>query len=58
MYTKKEYDYYSALLHESGITDEGQIKTVLDFVYRLAVEAANEYIDHLNKSKDGTETSI
>lgn len=43
MYTKTEYDRYSALLQELGITDEAQISSVLDFVYRFAVIATDEY---------------
>lgn len=43
MYTTTERERYSALLRESGLTDEAQISSVLDFVYRLAVIAADEY---------------
>ena len=55
MYTKQEYDRYAAMLRESGITEEEQIKSILDFVYRLSVIAADIYVENLNKPKDGAQ---
>ena len=49
MYTKQEYVQYAAMLRESGITDEGQIELILNFVYQLSIIAADVYIENLNK---------
>jgi len=56
MYTKLEYVQYAAMLRESGITDEGQIEQVLNFVYRLSTIAADIYMENLNRPKNGTLT--
>ena len=55
MYTKQEYDRYAAMLRESGISEEEQIKSILAFVYRLSVIAADIYVENLNKPKDGAQ---
>ena len=55
MYTKQEYDRYAAMLRESGITEEEQIKSILDFVYRLSVIAADIYVENLKQEDNGTE---
>jgi hypothetical protein len=56
MYTKQEYVQYAAMLRESGITDEGQIELILNFVYQLSIIAADVYIENLNKANNGTLT--
>ena len=43
MYTPQEIERYSAMLREAGITDETQIREVLEFVYRLAGIIADDY---------------
>ncbi len=55
MYSKQDYDRFSAMLRESGITDDGQIQSILDFAYQLAVIAADIYVDNLNQSQDGAQ---
>ena len=55
MYSKQDYDRYSAMLRESGIIDDGQIQSILDFAYQLAVIAANIYKDNLNQSQNGAQ---
>lgn len=50
MYTHQEFERYSAMLRESGITDETQIQKILDFVYRMSVIIADEYEDNLRRS--------
>ena len=56
MYTKLEYVQYAAMLRESGITDEGQIELVLNFVYQLSVIAADVYMENINRANNGTLT--
>ena len=53
MYTKEEYDQYASMLRESGITEDGQIQLILNFVYRLSVIATDVYIENLNQTKNG-----
>ena len=55
MYSKQDYDRFSGMLRESGITDDGQIQSILDFAYQLAVIAADIYVDNLNQSQDGAQ---
>ena len=58
MYTESEYERYSELLRNSGVTDEDQISSILDFVYRLAVIAADEYEDRNKMKENGKEKEI
>ncbi len=43
------------MLRESGITEEEQIKSILDFVYRFSVIAADIYVENLKQEDNGTE---
>ena len=56
MYTKRDYDRYAAMLRESGLSDEGQIEKVLNFVYQLSTIAADIYVENLKGTNNGTLT--
>jgi len=43
MLSKAEIQDYTARLNRLGITDEGSVKAVLDFVYSIAIIAVQAY---------------
>ena len=49
MLSSAEIQDYTARLHRLGITDEAQVKAVLDYIYSIAVIAVQAY--YANKEK-------
>lgn len=49
MLSRAEIQDYTARLHRLGITDEAQVKAVLDYIYSIAVIAVQAYYENKEK---------
>lgn len=49
MLSKAEIQDYTARLNRLGITDDAQVKAVLDYVYSIAVIATQAYYEKENE---------
>lgn len=50
MLSRAEIQDYTARLHRLGITDEAQVKAVLDYIYSIAVIAVQAYYENEEKN--------
>lgn len=57
MLSKAEIQDYTARLHRLGITDEAQVKAVLDYIYSIAVIAVQAYYENKEKYVGQNDTS-
>lgn len=57
MLSRAEIQDYTARLHRLGITDEAQVKAVLDYIYSIAVIAVQAYYENKEKYVGQNDTS-
>lgn len=57
MLSRAEIQDYTARLHRLGITDEAQVKAVLDYIYSIAVIAVQAYYEREEKHVEQNDTS-
>ena len=57
MLSSAEIQDYTARLHRLGITDEAQVKAVLDYIYSIAVIAVQAYYENKEKYVGQNDTS-
>ena len=57
MLSSAEIQDYTARLHRLGITDEAQVKAVLDYIYSIAVIAVQAYYENKVKYVGQNDTS-
>ena len=57
MLSSAEIQDYTARLHRVGITDEAQVKAVLDYIYSIAVIAVQAYYENKEKYVGQNDTS-
>ena len=57
MLSRAEIQDYTARLHRLGITDEAQVKAVLDYIYSIAVIAVQAYYEDKEKYVGQNDTS-
>ena len=57
MLSKAEIQDYTARLNRLGITDDAQVKAVLDYIYSIAVIAVQAYYENKEKYVGQNDTS-